>query len=227
VTPRVGPLQKTSVIARVVPLRWRFAALSAGVLAASMTAPIVASVAAPGVCALQAQERPVVVSATQPDLLPPLSVSPGGAFWRALVLPGWGHAAIGSYTRGAFYFGAQSATVYTLLRVRVRIGEAQDRVRFRENVLLAQLASEGITDPDLIQERLDGDEGLSGLNALLDTRKGQQEDMIAFGLFLLLISSADAYVSAHLARFPDPLDVEVAPSAAGGVDLSLRVSLPR
>jgi len=179
-----------------------------------------------GTHALHAQERPVIISATQPDLPPPLTISPGGAFWRALALPGWGHAAIGSYSRGAFYFGAQSATVYTLLRVRVRIGEAQDRVRFRERVLQSQYAAEGITDPDEIQQLLDGDEGLSELSGLLDSRKDQQEDMIAFGLFLLLISSADAYVSAHLARFPDPLDLEATPSAAGGVDLSLRISIP-
>lgn len=179
----------------------------------------------PVVTPIAAQERPEVVSATPVDLPPPL-ISPGGAFRRTLILPGWGHAAIGSYTRGGFYFGMQTATVFTLLRTRVRIGESQDRVRFRETVLRAQYASEGVTNTEEVQGLLDADEGLSELLQLLDSRKGQQEDLIAFGLFMLLISGADAYVSAHLARFPEPLDLGIKPSPLGGVDLRLKISIP-
>jgi hypothetical protein len=33
-------------------------------------------------------------------------------------------------------------------------------------------------------------------------------------------------VSAHLARFPEPLDVSAAPTADGGLELSLRLAVP-
>lgn len=193
-----------------------------GALASALSLTVYGPVVTP----IAAQERPVVVSAAQVDLPPPLSISPGGAFRRTLILPGWGHAAIGSYTRGGFYFGIQTATVFTLLRTRVRIGESQDRVGFRETVLRAQYTSQGVTNPEEVQGRLDADEGLSALVRLLDSRKGQQEDLIAFGLFMLLISGADAYVSAHLARFPEPLDLGIEPSPLGGVDLGLKISTP-
>ena len=158
--------------------------------------------------------------------LPPIKVSPGGAFLRAILVPGWGHASIGSYTRGGFYFGAQTATVYTLLRTRHRLNEARERVRFREDALRAQIAGEGLTDTDLIEQRLADDADLTELQNLLDSRESQQEDLVALGIFILLLSGADAYVSAHLARFPEPLELEARPVDIGRVDVSLRFRLP-
>ncbi|MDX1493357.1 MAG: DUF5683 domain-containing protein [Longimicrobiales bacterium] len=163
-----------------------------------------------------------------PEPPQPLDISPGGAVWRALVFPGWGHAAIDAHGRGGFYFAAQSATLYTLFRTRIRVREAQDRVRFREAVIAQRLADEGVTDPDEIDARFDEDPALSELRGLLDSRKEQQEDMVALGIFFLFISAADAYVSAHLARFPEPLDVAVRPGPTGPtVDVGLKVALPR
>ena len=187
-----------------------------------------AAVPGGGAGALTAQEPQPVPTTTRPPLPEPLDISPGGAFLRAIAFPGWGHAAIGSHARGAFSFGAQAATTDTLLRTRIRVGEAQDRVRFRENVLLQRLAEEGVTDPDAIQQRLDEDGTLEELRSLLDARGEQQEDLVAFGIFLLLLSGADAYVSAHLARFPDPLELEArpGPQGSGTFDLGLRIRLP-
>ncbi len=174
------------------------------------------------------QEEPPAVMRIAPEPPQPLDISPGGAFWRALVFPGWGHAAIDSHGRGGFYFAAQTATIYTLLRTRVRLGEAQDRVRFREAILLDRLAAEGVTDFNTIQGRLNGDAALSELRNLLDARKEQQEDMVAFGIFLLFIGAADAYVSAHLARFPEPLDIGTGQGPTGPtVELALRLPIPR
>jgi uncharacterized protein DUF5683 len=172
------------------------------------------------------QERPAPPPATATPKRPPISVSPGGAFLRAIIVPGWGHTATGSYTRAGFYFGAQTATVYTLLRTRMRVGEAQSRIRFRESVIRAQLTGAGITDPTVIEESFDEDEDLTELRDLLDSRQGQQEDLVAFGLFVLLISGADAYVSAHLARFPEPLELEARPIGNGRMEVGLRWSLP-
>lgn len=175
---------------------------------------------------VSAQERPPAPETPRTTALDPIDISPGGAFWRALAFPGWGHAAIGSHARGGVYFAAQAATVYTLLRTRIRVGEAQDRVRFRETVLQERLAAEGVTEVDLVQERLDADAALGELRGLLDARKEQQEDLVAFGLFVLLLSGADAYVSAHLARFPEPLELEARPGSRGTFDVGLRVKIP-
>lgn len=190
--------------------------------------PVLATVASLLFCAspLRAQiiEPPAAVDTNV--VLPAIDVSPGGAFLRAALVPGWGHAAIGSYTRGAFYFSAQTATVYTLLRARTRIGTAQDRVRLTERVVLAELSSAGVSDPEAIQQALKVDERLNGVRGLLEARQEQQEDLVALSIFLVLLSAADAYVSAHLARFPDPLDLETNVSSEGAVQLGFRVSLP-
>lgn len=174
----------------------------------------------------QVAPAPAPPAAEVAELPAPIDVSPGGAFLRAALIPGWGHASIGSYTRGGFYFAAQTATVYTLLRARTRIGTAQDRVRLTEQVILAELASSGVTDPQAIQDALDGDDRLSGVRRLLEARQEQQEDLVALGIFLILLSAADAYVSAHLARFPDPLDLETSVAPNGGIDVGFRVALP-
>ena len=175
---------------------------------------------------VSAQERPADVFALQEATLPDINISPRGAFLRALVLPGWGHAAIGSYTRGGFYFAAEAATWYTLLLTRQRLSEVRERVAFREGIVRARLAAEGVTEPQEIKAGLDDDSALRDLRSLQDARDGQQEDMVALGIFLLLLSGADAYVSAHLARFPDPIEVEVESMGRGRVALGLRLKLP-
>jgi hypothetical protein len=156
----------------------------------------------------------------------PLRVSPGGAFLRAVLVPGWGHAAIGSYTRGGFYFAFESGTAYAFSRTRHRLSEARERAALRESVLRGRLADEGVTDPDEIQSRLDGDVRLGNLQDLVKSREGQQEDLVAFGIFLLFLSGADAYVSAHLARFPEPIQVEVTPVGSERAEVSLSIPLP-
>ncbi len=155
-------------------------------------------------------------------------VSPRGAFLRALALPGWGHAAIGSYNRGAFYFVLESATAWALIKTRKRLNDARQRASFREGIVRQDLAAQGQTDPDTILAHLNGDEQLTDLNALATARKGQQEDWIALGVFLVFLSGADAYVSAHLSHFPAPITLDAVPvGTSGRVELSVGVRLPR
>lgn len=172
----------------------------------------------------EAQER--VPTPIVPGIAPPtIEVSPRGAFLRALVVPGWGHVAIGSYTRGGFYFAAQTATLYTLLRTRSRVSDAQDRMRFHEGSIRARLTREGVTEADVIQTTLDEDENLLALEELLDARQDQHQDLVAVGLFFWLVSGADAYVSAHLARFPQPLELDARPVGDGRMEVGLRLRL--
>jgi hypothetical protein len=144
-----------------------------------------------------------------------------------MLVPGWGHAAIGSYTRGGFYFALEAATAYTFLRTRGRLSEARERAALRESVLRARLADEGVTDPTEITTRLDADPALGGLEDLVSSREGQQEDLIAWGIFLVFLTGADAYVSAHLSRFPTPIEMEASASPDGRGEVMLRIPFPR
>ncbi len=153
-------------------------------------------------------------------------VSPSGAFLRAVLLPGWGHSSIGSYNRGGFYFTAEVTTGWGLLRTKRRLSETRHRITFREEVLRAELADAGITEPDEIQAALDSDEVLEDLLDLVAAREDQQEDWAALGIFLLFLAGADAFVSAHLADFPTPIIMDAQPLPGGRVELSVGVRLP-
>lgn len=178
---------------------------------------------APG--ALDAQEIPPVAPLPEPSSAP-TGVSPGGAFLRAVLVPGWGHASIGSYGRGGFYFLAEGITAYGLIKTRLRLGEARDRVDFREEVLRERAARDGLSEEEL-EALLDEDATLDDLGGLVNAREQQQEDWLAFGIFLLFLSGADAYVSAHLKDFPAPLQIDAVPAGGGRMDVSVGIRLPR
>jgi hypothetical protein len=197
--------------------------LAAGLLTV-LAAWVVAGAASP----LEGQQLPAPGTGTTTEpAQEPLGVSPRGALIRAMLVPGWGHAAIGSYTRGGFYFALEAATAYTFLRTRGRLSEARERAALRERVLRARLAAEGIADVAEIRTRLDADEVLGGLEDLVSSREGQQEDLVAWGIFLIFLTGADAYVSAHLSRFPTPIEMEASGSADGRAEVMLRIPFPR
>jgi len=179
------------------------------------------SVPLSGVSAQQTPPAPATASTPAP-----LGVSPRGAMIRSLLVPGWGHAAIGAYGRGGFYFMFETATAYALVRTRLRLGEVRQRATFRESALRARLADEGVTDPAEIQARLDQDATLNQYRQLEQSRQSQQEDLIAFGIFLVFLSGADAYVSAHLARFPAPIELQLTPSESGRMDVGIALPVP-
>ena len=173
--------------------------------------------------ATAAQERVAPLDSVQ---LMPAGISPGGALLRAFLVPGWGHASIGSYNRGAFYFLVEGTSLWMMSRSQLRLAEAQARIRLREARLTADLADEGITDPFEIEERLDQDPAMQDLQGLEEARGRQREDWLALSIFLVLISGVDAYVSAHLQDFPDPIEVNVQPVGQGRIEVSARLRLP-
>jgi hypothetical protein len=141
-----------------------------------------------------------------------------------MVVPGWGHAAIGAYSRGAFYVALESLTAYTLLRTRSRLGDARQRADFRESFVRTSLEQEGVTDPAVIATRLEEDDMLTALRDLVSSRENQQEDLVAFSIFVVFLTGADAFVSAHLARFPTPIEIDLSGDPNAGAEI--RVSLP-
>lgn len=199
-----------------------WALLGAAAVAALASAP-----------AVDAQEAPPAVAPdsarvqAQTQVQAPRGVSPRGAFLRAAALPGWGHASIGAYHRGAFYFLVESASAWMLVKTRRRFTDVERRLRFEEDLLRADLFSEGVTDEAEIRKRLDGDATLEDLRDLREARRQQREDWTAASVFLVLLSGVDAYVSAHLRDFPAPLSLEAVPVGNGRVEISLGVNLPR
>ena len=168
-----------------------------------------------------------VADSTLSPLLPTTaSVSPGGAFLRAVLVPGWGHVSIGANARAGAYFAIESAEAYGIIRTRRRISEAASRANFRELLLREDLTTKGITDPNQIENALESDATLADLKSLGESRSDQQEDLVAFGLFLLFLSGADAFVSAHLKDFPDPIAIEGGPTNDGRLEIGLKLRLP-
>tara|TARA_B100001765_G_C19268378_1_gene234435 strand:+ start:202 stop:504 length:303 start_codon:yes stop_codon:yes gene_type:complete len=99
-------------------------------------------------------------------------------------------------------------------------------MNFRETLLHEELVTQGITDPNQIESALESDATLTDLKSLGESRSDQQEDLVAFGLFLLFLSGADAFVSAHLKDFPDPIAIEGGPTNDGRLEIGLKLRLP-
>ena len=51
--------------------------------------------------------------------------APMSAFFRSVLIPGWGQLAADQPVRGAFYFAMQTATVYMVFRTQNRIDDAE------------------------------------------------------------------------------------------------------
>ena len=148
-------------------------------------------------------------------------VSPRGAFLRAALVPGWGHAAIGVHGRGGFYLGVQAVASWMVVRSLGRIDAAEDLEALRSATVRARLADEGVTDPFEVEQALEDDEAVADARSLVAARRRQFEDWLALGIFTVLLSGADAFVSAHLQPFPD---LTVMPVGDGtGVEVGLRV----
>jgi hypothetical protein len=163
------------------------------------------------------------VQERDPDTLPaPEGISPRGAFVRSVLVPGWGHAEVGSYVRGGFYFAAQSTTLFMLLKSQSRLGLARDRLELMESVARGRLQASGVTDPVALEDAVGRDPGVEDLRALEVARGEQRQDWMALGIFLVFLGGADAFVSAHLADFPAA--VEIIPTPDGGLQLGF--SLP-
>lgn len=192
--------------------------------AAALLIPVlVLLVAAP----LRAQERPTGQASPDPAsdtaALEEDRVSPLGAFLRAVVLPTWGHASVGSYDRGTFYMAAEGGTAFMLVRTRTRQNSAQRVLEIREARAREAAALAGITDPEELEAFLAEDRSVVDARNRVESRDGQFEDWVAMGVFLTLLSGADAFVSAHLRDFPDPIQVQAGPTPDGGFQVGARV----
>ena len=138
-------------------------------------------------------------------------------------MPGWGHASIGSPTRGGFYALAESAAGWMLFRTLSRLDAAKGVRDLREVELRHVLEQAGVTDPAAVDQALDANPAVDDARDLVEARRQQFEDWLAFGIFLVFLSGADAFVSAHLQDFPEPVSVGL---RSGPSRMELGVTLP-
>ena len=107
-----------------------------------------------------------------------------------------------------------------LLKTMRRLGSARRQLSLWEERITERLARSGVTEPDEIEAELGRDEEVLRLRSLVDAREEQREDWFAVALFTLLMSGVDAFVSAHLQNFPDPLTVD---GGDGSVGVAVRL----
>jgi hypothetical protein len=138
-----------------------------------------------------------------------------------MLIPGWGHAAAGSYTRGGFYLVGQGMTTWMLFKTNARLDQARRQAGVVEWEAESRIRAGGTSDPDSISALLDEDEAVLGARDLVELRSQQWEDWLALGIFLVVLGGADAFVSTHLADFPLPLSVET--GAQGVVEIGVSV----
>ena len=151
--------------------------------------------------------------------------SAGGAFLRSVLIPGWGQATVGSPDRGAFYFGVESMSLWMILKTSKTLESARDIMALRRAEAEARVIGEGtVVDPVEIANLVDEDEVVQDAEELVEIRSQQKEDWLAVGIFFLFLGGADAFVAAHLADFPEPLEAAIRPLLNMGVELAF--SLP-
>ncbi len=149
-------------------------------------------------------------------------IGPTGAFLRGAIIPGWGHATTGSMTRGAFYFSVEALAGWMVYKTQRRLGVARDQAAVWEEMATAELAAMGVTEPEEVDAALGQHEQVARFRGLVDAREEQREDWVAVAVFTLLLSGVDAFVSAHLNEFPEPLTIEGDPSG-GTIELAVRI----
>jgi hypothetical protein len=149
-----------------------------------------------------AQEQPpraVAPADTVPAVQEPVR-SPRGAFFRSVVLPGWGQAWVGAPVRGGVYFAMETGALWMAYKSHQKLREAR-----REEQWL----------------RASGQLLPTQQHPLVRSREDQVEDWLAVAIFLLFFSGADAFVAAHLADVGDRAGV--APAPGGGVQVRARI----
>jgi hypothetical protein len=155
-------------------------------------------------------------------------ITPSGAFVRSLLVPGWGHLVTGAPSRGAFYMAAQSSTAWMIWKSSVRRRSALRYRRLELGAAEAEVRRTGVASPDSIRFLAEQSERVERMDELVDRRGQQVEDWVALGIFLALLGATDAFVSAHLADFPEPLSVELHPGRGGqGWEVGIRLPLGR
>lgn len=82
-----------------------------------------AAMVGPDSVAISESVSPIAAQAAVESAGPP--VTPMGAFFRSLILPGWGQATVGRPVRGAFYFTMEAASLWMLFKTQSKLSAAE------------------------------------------------------------------------------------------------------
>ncbi len=152
-------------------------------------------------------------------------VGAGTAFYRSLLIPGWGQISGHAYKRAAVFATLQGASWFMLVKTLTKLKSAETEMNhwspLTADSLLHQaadsLANQSLTPAGL---KLKAD-SLSPGFGLVKARKKQREDWITLVVFWTLASGADAFINAQLQDFP--ADVGVEPRPTGGTQITVTV----
>ena len=128
--------------------------------------------------------------------------SPRGAMFRSFVLPGWGQASYDRWVRAGVFFTGHAGNGYMIYKTLTRLDEAQDREEDWVEFARDSLEADETVSADSVDFYVDAHPRVQHARALVRSREEQREDWIALGVFWVLMSGIDAYVTAQLADFP-------------------------
>lgn len=167
--------------------------------------------------------------------LPRLRVAPAKAFYRSLIIPGWGEASAGDYVRGGVFFALAATSDYMLVATLNRLSSAEKlwhqaaldsaaaRLADTTHVLVGidTLLRKNPADPTWLAKN----DTLVGAYGLVKSRRKQREDRIFQSIFVTLIGGVDALINAELSDFPAGVGVE--PKGDGRYEFRVDLALPR
>lgn len=76
---------------------------------------------------------PAPPPAEDPEAGPPVSAM--GAFWRSLLIPGWGQASVDQPSRGAFYFAGQAGIMWMVFKTNSKLQSAKRTLPYNEDLV--------------------------------------------------------------------------------------------
>lgn len=168
------------------------------------------------------------------DTIPVEDNSARKAFARALILPGWGHFAIGANRRGLVFVALEGTSWFMLVKTITKLNRAQTRLDGFEGLARDSLtrliaadtaAARRLADEVVFDEAVAANVTVAAGQSLVNSRKEQRQDWITYTLFFTMASAVDAYVAANLRDFP--VSVSAGPTVGGGFNLSLTMPVGR
>lgn len=119
-------------------------------------------------------------------------VSPVGAMWRSLLIPGWGQSILGRRVTGAVFVVWEGLTLTMIVK-------SANQLDYFQRI----------------------DDGSLEMAEKIEGKKQEIEDWAFLLIFNHLISAAEAFVSGVLWDFPADLDVQAAPNGGVRAGVSI------
>jgi hypothetical protein len=140
-------------------------------------------------------------------------LTPGGAFLRSFLVPGWSQHVLGRPRAGAFFVATEFVSAVMMVDARQRLQTARRWGRDSMVVGWELPAAPGEPPRPIVAP--------GPLAGRIPPRRQQVEDWTAVLLFNHLLSGADAFVAAHLWELPVQLEF-----SHDGVDAIIGVRIP-